>query len=398
MGNSSLRFLFGIFPRQDSYTIAFASGLPAALFCAARAAFALLEESKVVSSHPLMLNSRPVLRTIIFALLLPVFCAVHASLAYGQDFGLTATPLSPPAVNPGQNATSIIDLTASGGFDSSVSFTCGVTAASGSTAGLPTCVVSPTSQIPPADGPALTVSTFGAPAGQYTIIVTGTSGSLTHQTAPLILNVQDVPEDYTVTISKPISPTSVEAGLGASATITVSPIGDYTGTVYLYCLSVTPVETATPYCSFAATEVSTTLPPNAVQVSSDAPATAVLTINTFGKAATTTASAKPSKLRTLHGLWLGIPALALIGVGAIGGRKKKLLGLLLLMLVASGLLLTPACNSTTNNGTTAPNGDVTPAETYMFTISGVDQNGIAPSNNSSSSGSATVSLTVTKAP
>ncbi len=398
IGNSSLRFLFGIFLQPDSYTIAFAADLPAALFCAARAAFVLLEESKVVSSYPLMLNSRPVLRTILFALLLPVFCAAHASLAYGQDFSLTGSPLSPPAVNPGQNATSIIDMTASGGFDSPVTLTCAVTASSGATTDLPTCVVSPASQTPPANGPALTVSTFGAAAGQYTIIVTGISGSLTHQTEPLILNVQDVPEDYTVTILKAISPASVEAGLGASATFTVTPIGNYTGTVYLYCLSVTPVETATPYCSFAATQTSTSLPPNAVQIGGDTPETAVLTITTFGPAATTTASAKPSKLRGFHGLWLGIPALALIGIGASGSRRKKFLGLILLMLVAGGLLLMPACNSTTNNGTTAPNGNVTPDETYTFTISAVDQNGIAPSNNSSSSQVATVSLTVTKAP
>jgi len=397
-GNSSLRFLFGIFPQPDSYTIAFAADLPAALFCAARAAFALLEESKVVSSYPFMLNCRPLLRTILLSLLLPVFCAAHASLAYGQDFSLSASPLTPPAVNPGQNATSIIDMTVSGGFDSPVTLTCAVTASSGATTDLPTCVVSPASQTPPANGPALTVSTFGAQPGQYEIIVTGTSGSLTAQTTPLILNVQDVPEDYTVTISKALSPTSVPAGLGASATMTVTPIGNYTGTVYLYCLSVTPVETATPYCSFAATQPSTSLPSNAVQVGSDTPATAVLTITTFGPAATTTASAKPYKLRGLHSLWLGIPALALIGIGASGSRRKKFLGLMLLMLVAGGLLLMPACNSTTNNGSTAPNGDITPDETYVFTISAVDQNGIAPSNNASASQAATVSLTVTKAP
>jgi hypothetical protein len=301
-------------------------------------------------------------------------------------------------VNPGQNATSIIDMTASGGFDSPVLLSCAVTATSGATSDLPTCVVSPASQTPPANGPALTVSTYGAEPGQYSIIVTGTSGPLTHETSPLILSVQDVPQDYTVTISKSLSPTSVPAGLGASATITVTPIGNYTGTVYLYCLSVTPVETATPYCSFAATQTSGALPPNAVQVGSDTPATAVLTITTFGPAATTTATAKPLKLRGLQGFWLGIPALALIGIGASGSRRKKTLGVMLLMLVAGGLLLMPACNSTTNNGSTAPNGDITPDEKYTFTISAADQNGIAPSNGASASEAATVSLTVTKAP
>ncbi|MGA7697663.1 MAG: hypothetical protein WCA76_21740 [Candidatus Sulfotelmatobacter sp.] len=351
-----------------------------------------------MSSHPLMLNPRSLLRASVFALLLPLFCATHVSLAYGQSFSFTTSPLQPPAVNPGQNATSIIDLTASGGFDSPVSFNCIVTSSDGSVPASPTCVVSPPSQTPPADGPAITVSTLGAPAGQYSIVVTGTSGSLTPQTATLILNVQNVPEDYTLSVSKAISPTSVEAGLGASATITVTPIGSYTGTVYLYCLSVSPVQTATPYCSFAATQASTTLPPDAVQIASGAPATAVLTITSFGPAASTTATAKPWKPRMFYGFWLAVPGLALLGAGAGGKRRRWLMGLLLLMIVTSGLLLMPACNAASNNGTTAANGDVTPDGTYTFTITGVDQNGIAPSNNNTGNEAATVSLTITKAP
>ena len=344
-----------------------------------------------MSSHPFMLNLKPILRTILFALLLPVFCAAHVSLAYGQDFSLTASPLNPPAVTSGANATSILDLTASGGFDSSVSLTCTVTS-EGVTVTSPSCVVSPASAIPNAT-PALTVYTTNAPTGQYTVTVTGTSGSLPPQTAILILNVQEVPGDYTLTVSKAISPTSVEAGLGAQATITVTPIGDYDGTVYLSCLSITPTITAAPYCSFASSSGAPY-----VQVTSSSPATAVLTITSFGPAATTTASAKPWKLRMFYGFWLAVPGLALAGAGARGSRWKKLLGLLLLMVVASGLLLMPACNSTTNNGNTAPNGDVTPDGTYTFTITGVDQTGASPSNNGTSNAAATVSLTVVKAP
>jgi len=62
-----------------------------------------------------------------------------------------------------------------------------------------------------------------------------------------------------------------------------------------------------------------------------------------------------------------------------------------------GFVMLPACQ-TTNNGTEAPNGDVTPDGTYTFTITAVDANGIVPSNNSTASDAATVSLTVTKAP
>jgi len=343
-----------------------------------------------------MLNLRPILRTILFALLLPVFCAAHVSLAYGQDFSLTASPLNPPAVTSGQNATSILDLTASGGFDSSVSLTCTVTS-EGTIVTSPSCVVSPASAIPNAM-PALTVYTTGAPTGQYTVNVTATNGSLPPQSVILLLNVQEVPGDYTLTVSKAISPTSVEAGLGAQATITITPIGDYDqasppNQVTLSCLSISPTITAAPYCSFASSSGAPY-----VQVTSSGPATAVLTITSFGPAATTTASAKPWKLRMFYGFWLAVPGLVLAGAGARGSRWKKLLGLLLLMVVASGLLLMPACNSTTNNGNTAPNGDVTPDGTYTFTITGVDQTGASPSNNGTSNAAATVSLTVVKAP
>ena len=347
-----------------------------------------------MSSHPLMLNPKPLLRTIVFGLLLPLFSAAYGSLAYGQDFSLTASPLTPVAVNPGEAATSIIDLTATGSFDSPVSLSCTVTSSEGDTGALPTCVVSPASQTPPANGPALTVSTTGnVLAGQYTIIVTGTSGGLEAQTSPLILNVLDVPPDYTLSVSQAISPISVYAGLTAQATITITPNGGYGSAVppnqvTLACLSVSPTQTASPYCSFT--------PPTVTVTGGTAP-TSVLTITTFGQAATTTASAKPSKWRQFYALWLAVPGLAFVGLGARRGRRNRFLWLFLLLVVMGGFVMLPACQ-TTNNGTEAPNGDVTPDGTYTFTITAVDANGIVPSNNSTASDAATVSLTVTKAP
>jgi hypothetical protein len=334
-----------------------------------------------VSSYQFMLNLRQIARAILFVLLWSLFTAAHASLAYGQDFTITPSPLQPAAVDPGGIATSVIALDAvpNSGFDSSVALSCIVT--SQVTGTLPLCTISPTSAIPNAT-PSLTVTTSGDNSpGEYTITITATSGSTT-QTATLFLNVIAIPEDYTLTVSKPISPGTVAAGAQAQATITVTPIAGYTGLVTLSCLSVTPVVTAAPYCSFGN-------PPTPVDVTGGVPATGVLTISTFGSALTTSQLSHP---RIFYALWLAVPGLALIAAGATGRRTQKLLGLLLLVAVASCLLFMPACNATTTTGTTTVNGQITPKDTYTFTITGADQNGAGPSNTTTTE--ATVSLTV----
>ncbi|MGO9166840.1 MAG: hypothetical protein ACLP56_08195 [Candidatus Sulfotelmatobacter sp.] len=332
-----------------------------------------------------MLKPRPVLHAVLFALLLPLFTAAHVSLAYGQSFSIVPSPLSPPAgVNPGNVATSVIDLTATGGFDSPVSLSC-VATSTQFTSNLPVCTVSPASAVPPADGPGITITTSpDTAAGQYTITVTGTSGSET-ETATLYLNVQDIPQDYTLTVSKPISPSAVLAGYGAQATVTVTPIGSYSDAnppnqVTLSCLSVTPTVVGPPFCSFA---------PATVTVSNGIAPTSVLTVSTYGSAIQTTEN---STRRIFYGFGFALPALALLGAGTKGSLRKRLLGLLLLLAVAGGLLLLPSCGSSTRLNNSG--GLVTPKNTYTITLTAVDQNGIAPSNTSTTTGAATVSLTV----
>src|SRR5271169_2326855 len=101
MGDCSLRFSVGNSATGRSFHFIFCSRLGKQhSFGPARAAFARLEESKVVSSHPLMVNSRRFVRAII--LLLSVVSAASVSLAYGQDFSLTVPGgLHTRAVNPG---------------------------------------------------------------------------------------------------------------------------------------------------------------------------------------------------------------------------------------------------------------------------------------------------------
>jgi hypothetical protein len=331
-----------------------------------------------------MLNARQVLRAAIFALLLSLFATSQAASAQVQNFTLTPSAFTPSAgVDPGGDATATIALNTTTGFNSSVAFTCTVTS-NQVTTNPPQCLISPSSDVPDATV-SLTLATVGStPAGQYTVTVSGASGSET-EIATLFLQVVDVPQDYTLTVSKAISPTTVTAGNGAEATITVTPIAGYVGSVTLSCLSVTPAVAAAPVCTFT---------PATVTVTNGAAPPSVLTVSTFGTTTGTT-TGQLSAPRIFYAFWLAVPALALLGVGSRGIRKKKAIGLPLLMLVVGSLILLPACSSSSNSSTTtSTNGLVTPKNSYTFTLTGVDQNGVSPSNTTSATGAATVNLTV----
>jgi hypothetical protein len=355
-------------------------------FTPSRAAFAPLEESKVVSSYPLMVNPRQVARSLVFALLLFLLSAASVSTAYGQFTLTVSSPLNPAAVDPGENSQATINVAAVGSFDSPVLFDttpCTVTPVP-TTGSVPVCAVSPGSVTPPGQVFLTVTTTGGTPAnggtqpGLYTITVTGTSGSVS-QTLTLTLNVQNVTENYSLSAAPTTAtPPAVPAGGIATTIVTVNPVASYTGSVTLSCLSVSPVVAAAPYCTFS--------PSTIVVAAGSPPQTSTLTITTLGLNPTTQLRSR----RIFYALWLLIPGLALVGVGATGGRRKHLLGAFLLTSVAGLLLLMPACGSTTN--TNSPNGEITPKNTYVFTLTGADQNGAAPSN--SFTNPATVTLVV----
>jgi hypothetical protein len=347
-----------------------------------------------------MVNPRQVLRALVFALLLCLLAVASASLAYGQQFTFTvSSPLSPSAVDPGGSSIATLDLAAVGGFTGPVSFSttpCTVTPVP-TVGSVPICSVSPDSLTPPGQA-FLTITTTGGtpatggtPPGLYTVVVTGTSAA-SSQALTLTLNIVNVTEDYTLLVaSTTATPSPVPAGSIATTLVTVTPIANYSGTVTLACLSVTPVVQAAPYCSFTATSGSGSLPPGTVQVSPGTPATATLTITTLGPIPLT-GLRNP---RIFYALWLFVPGIALVGVGATT-RRKNLLGALLLLAVVSGLLLMPACGSTTK--TNSPNGEITPKNTYIFTLTAVDQNGAAPGNSGTCpTGQTCNSVTVTLA-
>jgi len=328
-----------------------------------------------ITSRRIMFRPNRVARVALVALFLSLLSLASAPLAHGQTFGLSIPlGLNRPAVDPGGSAIATIDLTSSGGFNSPVSLSCDVTSGPVTTSP-PVCgPPSPQSAVPPASA-SLTITTSNTTAvGLYNFTVTGTSGSIT-QTATLNLTVQPLSEDYTLSVSPATAvPNPVAAGSSATTTVIVSPIGSYSGHVTLACLSISPADLLGPVCTFN---------PATVTVTGGPPATSVLTLSTTGPAPTTRLSTR----RIFYALWLALPGLGLIALSTTGDRRKSALGTLLLMLLAGGVLLMPACGSSSKSI-----GNVTPAKTYVFTLTGADENGAAPSNTSTNQ--ATVSITV----
>jgi hypothetical protein len=332
---------------------------------------------KLLSIKLLQMKVRRVSRTLQFLGVLSLFGAASASLAYGQFTLIATTAMQPSAVSAGETSTALISLA---GTSASVSLSCTVTGQ----LPLPTCIISPNTAIPNATL-SLTVSTTAQTlAGQYQITVSGTDGVNTPQTTnPLFLNVVNISEFFTLTVSTPINPGTVSPGGGATATITVTPLGSYSGNVTLSCLSITPTVVAAPICSFQAADGSPTVAVNGSAV------TATLTINTYG---TQQNQARLLPPRLFYALWLAVPGLGLIGAGA-GKYRRNVLGLLLLTVLAGGVMVLPSCSGThtiQNNNS----GLVTPKNTYTLTLTGVDQNGNSPSNSNGTTNGATVSLIV----
>jgi hypothetical protein len=302
-------------------------------------------------------------------------------LASGQTptFSLTMGNFDPSAVVPGQSSNSIITVSGSGEV---VDLGCTVNTQQLA----PACTVSPTSVSAPGSATVTVVTTvqaYTATPANYTITVTGTAASGT-LTASRSLPVLSVAPQYTITVSSGVAPSSVHAGNGGQATISINPLYGYSQrTVTLACSSITPLVTYPPVCAF------TYPPPDTTgAVISSGPASVTLTISTVGPP-----KAAQSQKRLPYALWLPFPMLALAGLGAAAGgkRSRRACGLLALFVLGGSFLLTPACSSGNSSSTTSNSTTVTPNNTYTFTLSGVDNTGEASSNSTTPP---TVTLTV----
>jgi len=315
--------------------------------------------------------------------------AALLSSAAAQDFTLQMQNFVPIAMNPGGQATSIVLLDPNTTFTSGVDLSCTVTTTIQG-ANPPSCVMSPATVTPPGSATAIvsSIGTNGAAAdsGTYTVTVTGTGNGIAHSDSKDVA-VLSVTAEFTITIAAVMAPSSVPAGSGGQATISVNPISGYTGVVTLSCSAISPVVGIPPVCSFAYPAGSTGLPVNGV------PATSILTVSTTGppKAALSRASSR------FYAFWIPIPMLALLGIGAATGRRsRRACALLAVFVIAGSFLLMPACGNSNSGTSTSNPANQTPPNTYVFTLTGVDQNGVVSSNTGTTNVAPTVSLTVTK--
>ena len=309
--------------------------------------------------------------------------------ASATDFTMTVNPnLSPAAVPPGGTSSASISIVTGTGFAGPITFGCTVTPSVGGTVSNPVCVVSPPTMSASGGASATITTTSSTTTVSYGITITATDASGSVTSPSLDLTVLSVTPQFTITVQNTVAPSSVPAGSGAEGIIRVNPVNGYvtpSGGITLYCATITPLVTIAPFCSFNPTG-------KQLVVSGDTPVSSTITIGTFGS---TTTQCANFHSRRFYAFWFGLPMLTFVGMGAAAGgrRSRKAWALMALFVVGAGILLMPACSNTTNT-TCTPNG-ITPANTYTFTIVGVDSNGVASSNTGSTGSGPTVSLTVT---
>ena len=221
-----------------------------------------------------------------------------------------------------------------------------------------------------------------------TFVVTPTGDGVGYQATATVSNSNDTNTNNTATatftssgFSVSIAPSSrtVAAGGTAQYNVILSPGlgGVFGASISLTC---TPPPPAGAQCSFANSTVT---------LNGSGSSSTTLNLQTTAQPVTTVASA-PWR-GPLYALWLMVPGMALLGLGASGKRrgcgngkkKNRLLGLLMLSVLFALVLLQPSCSS---GAKTPPQVSGTPSGIYPFTVT---------ATSGSFTKSAAFSLTVT---
>jgi hypothetical protein len=269
-----------------------------------------------------------------------------------QDFGISALPLSPAAVNPGNAATSTVTVSSINGFLGPVALTCSVSPAEENA---PTCSFNQTPVNPGAPSTLTVTAPASAPGGNYTITVTGTSGGDVHSTTV----------DLTVNgfLISATTPAAVNPGNSATSTVTLTALNGYNLSVSLTC-SVTGAGSPLPRCSAQSFSTNPVTP-------TAAGTQTMLTI-------TTTAPARGMLRRSSIPLamWPLPVGMSIVGFCLVATARRNRVGWLLAGLVVAAVLL-PSCGGGQRACSAAPNAPTGLAASGT-TSAGTTLNWIAP--------------------
>jgi hypothetical protein len=261
------------------------------------------------------------------------------------NFSLSATTLSPSTVTPGNSATATIGLKPNFGFNQTVTLAC---------SGLPsgaTCAFNPAS-VPggSAASSSLTISTAASTApGTYPIEVQASAGTLTHQVA-LTLVVQAAP-DFAIT-GPPTASQTVSAGQSAMFSMSLTPVGSFSGTVSLGC-AIAPAPTPAPTCTLSA---------SSVQFNGGAAQTVTVTAGT-----TAPVSTMAARIANRAGFsTASMPLLVLVGLLTL--RRRKTLSVLGALLIAAAFMPLVGCGSGSGMSSHSQTAPGTPSGTYAITV------------------------------
>ena len=260
------------------------------------------------------------------------------------NFSLSATALSPSTVAAGKSSSATIGVNPNFGFNQTVTLAC---------SGLPsgaTCAFTPATVPSGTATSLLTISTASnTAAGTYPIEVQGSAGTLTHQVA-LTLVVQAAP-DFAIT-GPPTASQSVSAGQSAMFSMSLTPVGSFSGTVSLGC-AIAPPATPAPTCILST---------SSVQFNGGAAQTVTVTAGT-----TAPVSTMAARIANRAGFsTASMPLLVLIGLLTL--RKRKTLSVLGALLIVAAFMPFIGCGSgsgTSSHSQTAPG---TPSGTYTITV------------------------------
>src|SRR5947209_46064 len=186
------------------------------------------------------------------------------------DFGLSANPNS-LSVLASQSASSTITVNTFNLFSGNITFSTVVSAASSAVGPSPTATMTPSSVIVASGGIAnsnLTVTTAASSLGNYTVLVSGTNGTVT-RTVSVSVNIGD--------FSVAPSPASLSISIGSSgtSTLTLTSINGFSGGVGLSA-QVTP---ASLTAGLSPSNPSTSLAPSAMNLKPQSTGSSTLTVS-----------------------------------------------------------------------------------------------------------------------